>query len=307
MKLLNVKASVVIATYKREDHLVRTIECVWAQEFDEFELIVVDQSRDHTEATDKYLREQTDTRFRYFRVSPPSLPAARNFALKQARGEIVIFIDDDVELYPGFIEAHCAGYGDDETVAAVCGRVTAPGEPKSTQPLRTTRAGIDRGGLDLEFDTWITGLRGCNMSFRKSVLEAISGFDTNFQGVAHREESDAAYRLRRLGYKIAFRHSAALVHIMAQTGGAVGVRNSARDQPLFYQNETLFFFKHQPVLLLPYFWLMQLRYFVFNRSSLVSGKTPQRLRAFVAGFWGGVHAYRRPIPIVAKELSTHPC
>ncbi len=296
------EVSVIIPTYARDDELEHAIESVLAQDFDGFELLVVDQTSHHSPAVRSYLQNQADRRFRLFRVTPPSLPAARNFGLEQAQGQVVIYIDDDVEVEPGFIAAHYRAYAEDPTIGAVAGKVVSPGEAEARRLLRITAAGIDQGGLNYHRESWITTAQGCNMSFRTEALRAIGGFDTGFIGNALREESDACYRLRRIGYKIAFRPSAVLTHFRAPTGGSVGNRDTIRDQPATYRNETLFFLRHQSKLLLPYFWIKQLRHFVFNPRSLMTGRSPLRLAAFTRGFVAGVKAYRRPEPIVARPI-----
>lgn len=301
-KARTIKATVIIATYARDDELVRAIDSVLAQDFDGFELLVIDQTIDHSPAIQHYLQDQADRRFRYFRVAPPSLPAARNFGLERAQGEVVIYVDDDVELEPGFIAAHHRTYTENDLIGAVAGKVMAPGEPETTSLLRISRAGINRGGLNYDQESWITTTQGCNMSFRADALRAIGGFDTSYVGNAYREESDACYRLRRLGYKIAFRPSAALMHFKAQTGGSVGDRDTILDKPTIYRNDTLFFLRHQPKLLLPYFLARQLRHFVFNPRSVAAGKSPRRLAAFLRGFVAGVKAYQRPTRIVARPV-----
>jgi GT2 family glycosyltransferase len=298
-----IRVSVIIATYGRDDELKRAIESVLSQDFDGFELLVVDQTTHHSAAIRSYLEDQADRRFQYFLVAPPSLPAARNFGLERARGEVVVYVDDDVELKPDFIAGHYRTYAEDNLIGAVAGKVMTPGEPKTTTLLHITRAGLNRGGLDYDRDSWITTTQGCNMSFRADALRAIGGFDTAYIGNAYREESDACYRLRRLGYKIAFRPSAALTHFRAKTGGAVGNRDRILDQPAIYRNETLFFLRYQPKLLLPYFLARQLRQAVLRRSVL-TGKSRGRTAAFVRGFIAGVRAYRRPSQIVARPITS---
>lgn len=278
-----------------------------AQDFSGFELLVVDQTTYHKPATTDYLMNQKDPRFHYYRVAPPSLPAARNFALGKAHGEVVIFIDDDIELRAGFIQYHYEAYKD-ESVGAVAGRVSVPGVPKSTQLLIIDSGGIDHGSFDYDYDGWSQFVQGANMSFRTSALKEIGGFDTSYAGNAHREESDVAIRFTKKGYKIAYRSKAVLVHFKAPAGGVAammqGQRKDVRDRSMMYQNESLFFLKHWPKWLLPYFVAKQMRFFVFNRELLLSGRTPDRLVIFLRGLWAGIKIYLRPPkPFEAKEVA----
>ena len=185
------KASVIIATYGRDSFLVNTIRSALLQDYPGFELLVVDQSADHAPEVTTFLRTVDDPRYSYHLVTPPSLPAARNFGLARARGEIAIYIDDDVVLDPGFIEAHVKAYERAEPVAAVGGRIRVPGKPVSTHLLAFRADASYSGGFDIPDEGELETVLGCNMSFRRSALEEIGGFDPSYEGNALWEEFDA--------------------------------------------------------------------------------------------------------------------
>lgn len=89
--------SVVIPTYDRVDLLRRTLDSVFAQEYTDFEVIVVDDgSRD---ATSELLRELGD-RVRGLRQENQGPSAARNLGIAQARGEYVCTLDSDDLWFP---------------------------------------------------------------------------------------------------------------------------------------------------------------------------------------------------------------
>ena len=70
--------SVVIPTLNREAMLCHTIETLLGREtYSPYELIVVDQTEQHEEATNRYL-ESVRSRFVHRRVTYKSLPRARN-------------------------------------------------------------------------------------------------------------------------------------------------------------------------------------------------------------------------------------
>lgn len=97
--------SVVIPTYNRADLLRRTLETVFAQQFKDFEVIVVDDgSTDHTESVVGGWGE----RVRYLRAQNSGPGAARNLGINEARGEYVAFLDSDDLWFPWTLESFAA-------------------------------------------------------------------------------------------------------------------------------------------------------------------------------------------------------
>lgn len=216
--------SVVIATLNREAMLRRTIEVLLSREdYSPFELIVIDQTEQHEEATTRYL-ESVSSRIVYRRASYKSLPRARNEGLAIAKGEIVVFIDDDVETGEGFLAAHVAPYAD-EKVWVVTGPSPLPGEPlKSRHEISEEEYENllvdDRLLLNVDFDfspcSWAVG---CNLSVRKSAAILVGRFDEHFVANAIGEDSEFCYRIRKHGGTIYYAGRAALVHFQDPSGG----------------------------------------------------------------------------------------
>jgi GT2 family glycosyltransferase len=256
-------ASIVVATYNRDEDLVRVIKSVLGQSYNSFELIIVDQTQEHSKETLGYLSQIKDPRYRYFLVSPPSIPAAENFGLSKARGDIIIFVDDDVVLDQNFIKNHVEAYSSKE-VGGVAGRIKVPGQSKSGKLYHITRTGWNVGGFDYDKDGIAkSGGRGCNMSFRRNVLVKLGGFDTGYTQNAHRFESDMAYRVIAAGYQIVYKASASLTHYHTPTGGSRANSGLFRDEASF-ANEFRFFYKnlnHSKLVLILYY-LMQILYVV---------------------------------------------
>jgi glycosyltransferase involved in cell wall biosynthesis len=91
--------SVVITTYNRRALLEEAMASVSAQTFEEWELIVVDDAS--TDDTWRWLKGLANERIRVFRQSVnKERSAARNRGLAEARGEYVLFLDDDDILLP---------------------------------------------------------------------------------------------------------------------------------------------------------------------------------------------------------------
>src|SRR5579862_4482573 len=92
--------SVVVPVFNREPVLRRCVDSVLAQEFGDFELILVDDGS--TDNSLRRLREYGDPRVRVLaRERNMGVGAARNAGVEIAGGEWLVFLDSDDELVPG--------------------------------------------------------------------------------------------------------------------------------------------------------------------------------------------------------------
>jgi glycosyltransferase involved in cell wall biosynthesis len=93
--------TIVVPCYNRAAIVVATIEAILKQDYQDFELIVVnDGSRDHTQAAVATIQ---DARVRYFYKENGERGAARNFGARQAKGQYINFFDSDDEMYPNHL------------------------------------------------------------------------------------------------------------------------------------------------------------------------------------------------------------
>ncbi|MGB7087909.1 MAG: hormogonium polysaccharide biosynthesis glycosyltransferase HpsN [Phormidesmis sp.] len=249
--------SVVIPTYGRESVLCDTIKSVLAQTYPAYEVIVVDQTQQHEAATQNLLEQlASEEKIQLHTVSWASLPAARNYAIERANGSIFLFLDDDVELPEGFLEAHAQVHQSRPEVGAVAGRVFDRMKLAESQdlaietlPPEAMDPGIAWYHIDLVHTVKpqrVLTARGCNMSFRRAVFEEYGlRFDERFAGSAVREESDFCLRVRKTGLIIWYEPAAHLVHLGEETGGCHDISTrSLKYQTTFYHNHFLMALKN---------------------------------------------------------------
>jgi len=221
--------SIVIPTYGREQVLVDTIAALEPQRQAlevASELLVIDQTPVHQRQTELALQTwQQAGRLHWLRLAQPHLTRAMNTGLLRARGEIVLFLDDDIVPSDGLLAAHLATYRCHPEAWAVVGQVLQPNQRPQSRPLpfQPCQSALWRD-LDFPFNSnlsgWIENTIACNLSLRRSRALMIGGFDERFPPpVAARFETEFAKRLIAAGGKIRFAALASLRHLAAASGG----------------------------------------------------------------------------------------
>ncbi len=177
--------TVVLCTYNRCKSLAKTLKSLAALELPdsvEWEVLVVDNnSKDQTQSVvEEYCRRYPE-RFRYFFEMRQGLSNARNAGIRQARGEIVAFTDDDVIVEPTWLGRLVASLHDTRWAGSGGRILPEPGfSPPPWLAIDGPRSllgalcayfnpGDSPGALDRP-------PIGANMAFRKDVFEKYGGF-----------------------------------------------------------------------------------------------------------------------------------
>jgi len=167
--------SLIIATRDRRASLERCLDAIGkAHLAGPLEVIVVDNgSRDGSGAfLDGYARTAPFTLLP-LREPRPGKSRALNAALARATGDVIAFIDDDVYVAPDYFTRIRDLFGRND-VGYCSGRVLLHDPTDLPITVRTTTT------MELiPPHTFIVAgeVQGCNMAFRREVLEAIGGFD----------------------------------------------------------------------------------------------------------------------------------
>jgi GT2 family glycosyltransferase len=212
-------ASVAIITRNRPHLLEQCLECLKSQWDELLEVIVVDAS-DGLE-TQQMLAKYPQVRPVFIQGAANQIPRSRNEAIRIARGDVILFIDDDSMVQPGWLNVLLAHY-QDPRVGGAGGLVLAPGE----EPLPQNHIGrIDsRGTVSGTFNVLtpgpqnVTHLLGCNMSFRREILLDLGGFDPLLDRTNFRDETDVCARVGKAGYKLVYDPAAVVIHHYARKG-----------------------------------------------------------------------------------------
>jgi len=290
---MNTTISIVVPTYKRKESLLRLMKSLAREKVKALEIVIVEQVENNK---NKYVEiaKKHALVLRYTFLFEPSTAKAMNVGASLTKGKYILFLDDDVEVRKGILEAHLDNFKD-LGVAATVGRSITRGqnvERNRKDTGRITWLGHFSDGFSSEIRQEVDTVIGCNTCWRKGVFTDMGGIDEQFTGNAIRLESDLSLRAINAGYKIIFEPGAVVDHYRAETGGARKTVGRLQWYFDFFSNEVYFFLKHRAQWLLPIFLLTKIEWaircmFGFGREvSIRSVSTP------FMGVMDGIRKYR---------------
>ena len=205
--------SIVIPTYQREQVLVDTMEYLLALPSCAAEIILIDQTRQHTNATERSLAALASSgKIEWVRVDWASIPKAMNRGLCLATQPLVLFLDDDIRPDSQLVAAHVEAHRVHPDIIAA-GRVLQPWHMgKDFSADRHFHFASLNSGVITEF-------MGGNFSIRKESALSLGGFDENFVQVAYRFEAEFAHRFVLSHREIRFVPEACIDHLKSAEGG----------------------------------------------------------------------------------------
>lgn len=192
--------SIVIPTYNRKPILEKCLRALQVQKLSAasasgYEVVVVDDGS--TDGTWEFLAECKDEfpHLRSFQQQHQGPAAARNLGIKQAQGDIIVFIDSDLVVTENFLQAHVDALKQGQkklksdhffTYGAVIN--TCNFHNPTSEPYKIT---------DFSAAFFATG----NVAIPKHWLEKAGLFDTRFQLYGW-EDLELGVRLKKLGLKL---------------------------------------------------------------------------------------------------------
>jgi glycosyltransferase involved in cell wall biosynthesis len=215
--------SVILCTLNRCQSLAKTLESVAASRLPggvEWEVLVIDNnSTDNTrEVAEDFCRRYPD-HFRYVFEPQPGKSFALNTGVREAQGDVLAFVDDDVIVDPNWLQGLTAALHDDKW-AGTGGR-TLPTEalsiPRWLSPdlIGALCAHFDLGDVPCVLDR---APYGANMAFRKEMFEKYGLFRTDLGPSPNpeiprpNEDTEFGRRLMSAGERLEYEPSALVRH-----------------------------------------------------------------------------------------------
>jgi glycosyltransferase involved in cell wall biosynthesis len=235
--------TVAVCTRDRPGSLKACLEALARLDYPDYEVLVVDNA-----SHDPAVRQVVETTgFRYVREEIPGLNWARNQAQREARHDIVAYIDDDAIASPGWLWGIARGFSEPETMA-VTGLVLPAeletlaqnafeaygGMGKGFSPRVFRRDDLDPAGM-LWSSSWGVG---ANMAFRRDLFEKVGGFDPALDvGTPTRGGGDIEFfhRVVAAGHTLRYEPAAYVYHVHRRDRSALvrQIANNGRSFPAY--------------------------------------------------------------------------
>lgn len=209
------RISVSLCTYDRRPVLAECLRALCQQTVPRgsFELILVDDGSQ--DGTREFLEAlELPIPHRLVRQANGGLAAARNTGLALARGEYVLFINDDTIADPGLVEAHLAAHRELARPACVLGNLRQPPQALENALMRVIENGdfmFDYAGLSPGQELDGLHFYTCNVSAPLAAVRAAGGFDQSFRRYGC-EDSDLGLALEAAGLKVHYRPECSAEH-----------------------------------------------------------------------------------------------
>jgi GT2 family glycosyltransferase len=224
----------VVITHARSECLRRAIESLQRQVLDSLEIVVVVNGPDRR--TEQVLRDYGDDIRATILDHNRGVGAGRNAGIARARGDVLIFLDDDAELYDSTTAARALEHFERDVALGVVGFLVIDAARGAVErrcvPFRHKR--VPEGPAAASY------FAGGACAIRRHVFDRVGLFDESlFYGA---EELDLSYRLLEAGLRILFDPSVAILH------HAAGSRPGSLAPYFYARNRPWVAFRYLPLL-----------------------------------------------------------
>ncbi len=246
------RVSVVIVTWNGRPLLERFLPSVLATDYPAVEVVVADNAS--ADGTAAWLAAEHPAVVVVRHAENLLFAGGNNAAVPHATGEIVVFLNNDVEVPPDWLGPLVAAF-DDPGVVAVQPKLVQHGDRARFEYAGASGGFLDRDGIPftrgrlfdaLEPDAgqyddardvfWATGAA---LAVRKEAFLVAGGFDAAFG--MHMEEIDLCWRMQRAGGRVRVEPASRVFHL-----GGASLPRGARKTYLNYRNGLAMLVKNLP-------------------------------------------------------------
>ncbi len=320
-----VTVSVAVCTKDRPEQLERLLQSLAGQSPAPFEAIVIDNAPS-TERT-RQLVSGSFPQFRYVREPVPGLDFARNRALREARGTVVAYIDDDAIAAPGWSGAIQAVFAESPRIAVCMGKVDALTLDTEGARLFEATGGFGRGekrihlppgagpvppGMPRPFAAWAVGIGfGASMAVNRATIQALGGFDEALDMGAVLPgggDQDILWRALEAGHEVVYEPAVQAWHEHRSDADAVGLQIAGHGRALvatLTKSLRIAPWPRKPPVLAFLAWRLVKPFIRLGKRLFGLDPLPARVLWRLAGeTWAGLFAYPAARRLAAERIAT---
>ena len=217
--------SVILCTYNRDRYLYNVLQSVARNGFSDYEIVLVDNnSTDNTRAEcDRFCSHYPSVRLRYVFEPSQGLSYARNTGIRQAQGDILVYVDDDALVNEDYLQTY-ASFFEQHPDAMAAGGPILPlydgcEEPRwmshYTRQLVTGKLYLGEKEREFPGDAFPGG---GNAAYRKEVFSLVGLFNVELgrkgDSLIGAEEKDLFDKMTTRGIRFYYLPTAILYHLI---------------------------------------------------------------------------------------------
>jgi len=235
----------IICTYNREKYIRPLLEALAANDLPkaDYEILLVDNNcQDNTRAVcEAFCAAHPDVQFRYTVEPEQGLSAARNCGIREAKGDIIVYVDDDATVDPSYLRIYAEHFAQNPDTMA-CGGPIRPLLEMDGDPVKTIEA--YKRGETLTEPQWMTSYTrallcawmdygtcvreypkgrypgGGNSAYRKEVFGKVGYYNTELGrkggNLMGSEEKDIFDKMHAQGMRVLYLPDPVLHHIIPE-------------------------------------------------------------------------------------------
>jgi GT2 family glycosyltransferase len=287
------KISVLVGSRNRADVLQQCLESVLAQEYEPFEVVVLDDASEDATRYADCLRQLNDPRIRLIRSDKQlGVAGGRNHLFQHASGDIFFVLDDDAVIAESdAITRLCHVFTTCPEIGIVaCQIVEFCNDGKISRKLPFPRRMLSRFPYLIEKPQFVSYFLGTAHGIRRQVIETCGGYHSDL--MFGEEELDLAYRTIENGWKIYYEPSIT-VHHRPQPSVVANRKQKFTELVHHIKNRIYLTYRYLP---LPYAFTHLLFWFCVYSAMALQAKAPY---ALLQGIRAGVrmirHVRRQPL------------
>lgn len=221
--------SVIVCTYNREKYIGNLLDSLAANTLPvgDYEILLIDNNcTDRTPQVCEAFRQQhPDLQFRYLQEREQGLSAARNKGIQEARGEVLVYVDDDALVDKDYLTTYAEFFISHPHIQAAGGPILPlyeTQEPEWMSPYtKALLTAYMYYGDKVRRYPHNKFPGGGNAAYRREVFEQVGKFNTALgrKGISlmGAEEKDIFDKMRAMGMSFYYLPNAVLHHIIPQT------------------------------------------------------------------------------------------